>query len=133
MQQVGGSIGTAALSTVALTATASYLTAHHTGPLAAATAAVHGYRAALLVSAILLGVGALTAVLLLPSRARLEELRNMAAMAEAEPAFSGAPAAGAAAASDATVAGGGSADGAGAAAGAARTDSVSAGDGGVSG
>jgi EmrB/QacA subfamily drug resistance transporter len=133
MQQVGGSIGTAALSTVALTATASYLTAHHTGPLAAATAAVHGYRAALLVSAILLGVGALTAVLLLPSRARLEELRNMAAMAEAEPAFSGAPAAGAAAASDATAASGGSADGAGAAAGAARTDSVSAGDGGVSG
>ena len=133
MQQVGGSIGTAALSTVALTATASYLTAHHTGPLAAATAAVHGYRAALLVSAILLGVGALTAVLLLPSRARLEELRNMAAMAEAEPAFSGAPAAGAAAASDATAAGGGSADGAGAADGAARTDSVSAGDGGVSG
>ena len=32
MQQVGGSIGTAALSTVALTATASYLTAHHAGP-----------------------------------------------------------------------------------------------------
>jgi hypothetical protein len=95
---------------VALTATASYLTAHHTGPLAAATAAVHGYQAALLVSAILLGIGALTAVLLLPSRARLEELRNMAAAAEAEPAFSVTPAASP-----------------------ARTDSVSAGDGGVSG
>jgi len=113
MQQVGGSIGTAALSTVALTATASYLTAHHTGPLAAATAAVHGYQAALLVSAILLGIGALTAVLLLPSRARLEELRNIAAAAEAEPAFSVTP--GAPPASP------------------ARTDSVSAGDGGVSG
>src|ERR1700750_1505948 len=35
MQQVGGSIGTAALSTVALTATASYLTAHHAGRVGA--------------------------------------------------------------------------------------------------
>jgi predicted MFS family arabinose efflux permease len=75
MQQVGGSIGTAALSTVALTATASYLTVHHTGRLAAA--AVHGYSAALTVSAALLGVGAVTAVLLLPSRRKLAELRNM--------------------------------------------------------
>ena len=43
MQQVGGSIGLSALSTVARTATASYLAAHHTGPLAPATAATHGY------------------------------------------------------------------------------------------
>src|SRR3984885_9576300 len=77
MQQVGGSIGTAALSTVALTATASYLTAHHAGRLAVATAAVHGYNVAFTVSAVLFGVGALVAVLLLPSRRRLEELRNM--------------------------------------------------------
>jgi hypothetical protein len=78
MQQVGGSIGTAALSTVALTATTSYLTAHHTGPLAAVTASVHGYTVAFAVSAVLFGVGALAAVLLLPSRRRLEELRNAA-------------------------------------------------------
>jgi ABC-type uncharacterized transport system permease subunit len=78
MQQVGGSIGTAALSTVALTATATYLAAHHAaGPLASATAAVHGYTAAFAVSAALFGIGALVAVLLLPSRRRLEELRNM--------------------------------------------------------
>ena len=32
MQQVGGSIGTSALSTIALTATTSYLAAHDTGP-----------------------------------------------------------------------------------------------------
>ena len=51
MQQVGGSIGTAALSTVALTATATYLAAHHAGPLAPATAAVHGYSVAFTVSA----------------------------------------------------------------------------------
>jgi len=96
MQQVGGSIGTAALSTVALTATASYLTTHHTGRLAAATAAVHGYGVAFWVSAALFGVGALLAVLLVPSRRRLEELRNMepAVVAElaASPAVTGSPA-----------------------------------------
>ena len=83
MQQVGGSIGTAALSTVALTATASYLTAHHTGQLASVTAAVHGYTVAFAVSAVLFGIGALAAVLLLPSRRRLEELRNPAPAASA--------------------------------------------------
>jgi len=36
MQQVGGSIGTAALSTVALTATTTYLATHHAGRLASA-------------------------------------------------------------------------------------------------
>src|SRR5580658_9835584 len=76
MQQVGGSIGTAALSTVALTATATYLTAHHAGQLAPATAAVHGYTVAFTVSAILLGLGALLTVLLIPGKRRLEELRN---------------------------------------------------------
>jgi predicted MFS family arabinose efflux permease len=39
MQQVGGSIGTSALSTIALTATASYLAAHHAGALGPAIAA----------------------------------------------------------------------------------------------
>jgi MFS family permease len=86
MQQVGGSIGTAALSTVALTATASYLTAHHAGPLAPATAAVHGYSEAFTVSAILFGVGAVVAALLVPSRRRLEELRNAAQAATPAPA-----------------------------------------------
>jgi len=88
MQQVGGSIGTAALSTVALTATATYLAAHHAGPLAPATAAVHGYSVAFSVSAALFGVGALAAVLLVPSRRRLEELRNMEPPASAAPAAS---------------------------------------------
>jgi EmrB/QacA subfamily drug resistance transporter len=92
MQQVGGSIGTAALSTVALTASASYLTAHHAGRLAPATAAVHGYSVAFTVSAALFALGAVLAVLLLPSRRRLEELRNAAAAAEAAPAADAAPA-----------------------------------------
>ncbi len=92
MQQVGGSIGTAALSTVALTATATYLAAHHAGRLAPATAAVHGYSLAFTVSAALFGLGALVAVLLLPSRRRLEELRNAALTDSVTPAVSPAPA-----------------------------------------
>jgi EmrB/QacA subfamily drug resistance transporter len=76
MQQVGGSIGTSALSTIALTATTSYLVAHHTGPLAQAAAAVHGYTLAFTVSAGLFVLGLILAIALLPSRHRLEELRN---------------------------------------------------------
>jgi EmrB/QacA subfamily drug resistance transporter len=80
MQQVGGSIGTSALSTVALTATASYLVAHHTSPLAPAIAATHGYTVAFSVSAALLGLGFILAITLLPSRQRLGELRRAAAV-----------------------------------------------------
>jgi EmrB/QacA subfamily drug resistance transporter len=79
MQQVGGSIGTSALSTIALTATASYLIAHHTSPLAPAIAAIHGYTLAFTVSAALLGLGFILAIALLPSRRRLSELRTAAA------------------------------------------------------
>jgi EmrB/QacA subfamily drug resistance transporter len=85
MQQVGGSIGTAALSTLALTATATYLVAHHAGRLAPATAAVHGYDVAFTVSAALFAVGALVAFLLLPTRRRMQERWN-AAIVEVTPA-----------------------------------------------
>src|SRR5271154_1765435 len=83
MQQVGGSVGTSLLSTIALTATTSYLVAHHTGPLASATAAVHGYTLAFAVSAGLFGLGAILGIVLLPSRKRLAELRAAAATAAA--------------------------------------------------
>jgi EmrB/QacA subfamily drug resistance transporter len=93
MQQVGGSIGTSALSTIALTATTSYLVAHHAGPLAPATAAVHGYTVAFTVSACLFGLGVILAITLLPSRHRLEELRNeAAARASVPPAAAPGPA-----------------------------------------
>jgi|HubBroStandDraft_5_1064220.scaffolds.fasta_scaffold31313_2 EmrB/QacA subfamily drug resistance transporter len=81
MQQVGGSIGTSALSTFALTATASYLVAHHTSPLAPAIAATHGYTVAFTLSAALLGLGFILTIVLVPTRRRLEELRR----AEAAP------------------------------------------------
>jgi EmrB/QacA subfamily drug resistance transporter len=84
MQQVGGSIGLSALSTVALTATASYLAAHPAGPLAPAIAATHGYTTAFTISAAILGLGVIIAIVLLPSRRRLAELT--AAAAEPVPA-----------------------------------------------
>ncbi len=86
MQQVGGSIGLSALSTVALTATASYLAAHHTGRLAPAIAATHGYTTAFAVAAAILGLGVILAVVLLPSRRRLAELRTGAAEPTPAPA-----------------------------------------------
>jgi hypothetical protein len=92
MQQVGGSIGTSALSTFALTATASYLVAHHASRLAPAIAATHGYTVAFSISAALLGFGFVLALALLPSRHRLDELRK-AAQAPATVAPAPAPAA----------------------------------------
>jgi len=86
MQQVGGSIGTSALSTIALTATASYLVAHHTSPLAPAIAATHGYTLAFAISAALLGLGFILAIVLLPSKRRLAELRAAATTAAARTA-----------------------------------------------
>ena len=80
-QQVGGSIGTAALSTVALTAATSYLAAHRTEPLAPAIAATHGYTVAFAVSAGIFALGVILAIVLLPSRRRLAELRAAAAAA----------------------------------------------------
>jgi EmrB/QacA subfamily drug resistance transporter len=91
MQQVGGSIGTALLSTIALTATTSYLIGHHSGPLAPAAAATHGYTVAFAVSAALFAAGVLLALFLLPTKRRLQELRS--ASASAAPATAAAPSA----------------------------------------
>jgi EmrB/QacA subfamily drug resistance transporter len=88
MQQVGGSIGTAALSTVALTATASYLTAHHAGRLAPVVASVHGYTVAFTVSGSLFALGALLAVTLLPSRRKMAAISNAQISAMPAPAAS---------------------------------------------
>jgi EmrB/QacA subfamily drug resistance transporter len=85
MQQVGGSIGVSALSTIALTATASYLIAHHSSSLAPAIAATHGYTTAFTVSAALLGLGFITTIFLVPSKRRLAELRTSAEAAVPAP------------------------------------------------
>jgi EmrB/QacA subfamily drug resistance transporter len=85
MQQVGGSVGISVLSTITASATASYLIAHHTGPQAPAIAATHGYTLAFTISAALLGLGAILAILMLPSRKRLEELTSEASALIPEP------------------------------------------------
>lgn len=64
-QQVGGSLGTALLNTVAATTTASYLLTH---PGMGGMAAVTGYQNAFLTGAILLGAGALASALLVRAR-----------------------------------------------------------------
>jgi len=87
MQQVGGSIGVSILSTVAASATTSYLLAHHAGGQAPAIASTHGYTLAFTISASLLGFGSILAVLMLPSQHRLKELNSEApALVAAPPA-----------------------------------------------
>jgi EmrB/QacA subfamily drug resistance transporter len=89
MQQVGGSIGTAALSTIALSATAAYLVGNDSGPQARAIAATHGYTIAFGVSAGLLVVGFILALVLLPSRRAIAAAA--APLVAAAPARVGAP------------------------------------------
>jgi EmrB/QacA subfamily drug resistance transporter len=85
MQQVGGSIGISVLSTIAASATTSYLIAHQAVPQAQAAAATHGFTLAFAISAALLGLGAMLAILMLPSRNRLEELTSEAPALIPEP------------------------------------------------
>jgi MFS family permease len=80
-QQVGGSLGTALLNTVAVTTTASFLQSHAATTASKATAVVHGYGVAFGVSAVLLGVGALAALVLV--RANCSDLETSSFAPEA--------------------------------------------------
>ena len=64
-QQVGGSIGTALLSTIAVTATTDFAAAHRGTRGLAAEAAVHGYTTAFTWSAAIFGLAAVLCALLL--------------------------------------------------------------------
>ena len=66
MQQVGGSIGTALLSTLAASATVRYARSH-TGADVAVRAAVHGYTTASTISGSIFVFGAILTAVLLPS------------------------------------------------------------------
>jgi hypothetical protein len=66
-QQVGGSIGTALLNTIAASALTSYVLTHGHGPLALAGAAVHSYVVGFWVSAAILAGSAVVCGLVLPS------------------------------------------------------------------
>ena len=68
MQQVGGSVGTALLSTLAASATVSYARSHPE-PGAQVMAAVHGYTTAFILSGSIFVVGAVLTAVLLPSGA----------------------------------------------------------------
>jgi EmrB/QacA subfamily drug resistance transporter len=58
-QQIGGSIGTAVLSTVAASAVTSYMDGRQPAPDVLAQAAVHGYTTAFLVAAAIFAIGAI--------------------------------------------------------------------------
>jgi EmrB/QacA subfamily drug resistance transporter len=66
-QQVGGSVGTALLSTIFASAAASYASAHAHASNLTSVAAIHGYTTAFYWAAGIFGLGLLIAVLVLPS------------------------------------------------------------------
>jgi EmrB/QacA subfamily drug resistance transporter len=88
-QQVGGSIGTALLSTIAVTATAAFVSSHHGGPGLAAEAAVHGYTVAFTWSAVIFLIAAVVALVVFPSRSALPQPAEEAYAAGAQPAAIG--------------------------------------------
>ena len=81
-QQVGGSIGTALLSTLAATATTSDLAGRATDPAALAHAAVHGYTVAFWWAAAIFAVGAVLCTALLTSRSREAAVSGELALAQ---------------------------------------------------
>jgi hypothetical protein len=84
-QQVGGSIGTALLNTLAASALTSYVLAHGRSALALAQAAVHSYVVGFWVSAAILAGSAVACGLVLPS--------GTLAPAAGQPVFSSDPSA----------------------------------------
>jgi EmrB/QacA subfamily drug resistance transporter len=74
-QQVGGSLGTALLNTVAATATASYIRAN--GPASVPAGLVHGYSVALAVGAGFLVAAAVAAALLVTDRSVNQPVNSM--------------------------------------------------------
>lgn len=79
-QQVGGAVGTAALSTIFASAASNYASSHAKGPDLASAAQVHGYTVAFYASAAMFVVGLLVATFVLPRR-----VRPAAAAPSAEP------------------------------------------------
>jgi predicted MFS family arabinose efflux permease len=79
-QQVGGSVGTALLSTIFASAAASFASAHNRAAGVAGAASIHGYTTAFEWAAALFGMGLLVALLVLPSdgagRARAAETQT---------------------------------------------------------
>jgi EmrB/QacA subfamily drug resistance transporter len=68
-QQVGGSVGTALLSTLFASSVSSYLASHARSPGLASAATIHGYTTAFAWAAGIFGLGLLLALVVLPSKA----------------------------------------------------------------
>jgi len=82
-QQVGGSIGTALLNTIAASALSSYLVTHGRSPAALAGAAVHSYAVAFWVSAAIFAGAAVVCGLVLRSGVLAQKDSEVSAMAAA--------------------------------------------------
>jgi hypothetical protein len=78
-QQVGGSLGTALLNTIAATAAANYVARHGSSTVTEAVGLVHGYTTAFTISAVFLGLSAVAALFLV--RARREDVVGEGAVA----------------------------------------------------
>ena len=93
-QQVGGSLGTALLNTLAASATASYLAIHGYGAEARASALVHGYTTAFTLSAALVAAAAVVTICLIRTKANqpVAVVEDALAVAPAPaPALEGGP------------------------------------------
>jgi hypothetical protein len=69
-QQVGGSVGTALLSTIFASATAAYASSHAGTPGVSNAASIHGYTTAFAWAAGIFALGLLLALLILPSKSK---------------------------------------------------------------
>ncbi len=78
MQQVGGSIGTAVLSTIGATVTTNYLTSHRGAAQVGLIAETHGYVVAFAIGSGLFALGAVMGASFFPSKARLHAIRELA-------------------------------------------------------
>ena len=71
-QQIGGSIGTALLSTIFAGAVSGYLASHARTPSLLSDASVHGYAVGFTAGAVIFAVGLVLALVLLPSRRTMQ-------------------------------------------------------------
>ena len=87
-QQIGGSIGTALLSTIFAGAVSGYLASHARTPSLLSNASVHGYAVGFTGGAVIFAAGLVLALVLLPSR---RTMRARAAVAGSATPVSAAP------------------------------------------
>ncbi len=78
-QQVGGSVGTALLSTIFASATAAYATSHVRATGLSGAAAIHGYTVAFAWAAGIFALGLVLALIILPSKAKRTSSASKAA------------------------------------------------------